>query len=58
MKKRELEQKIENLSEEIKSIQKLLLSIENMISDKVDFKERLESYMFDIFYARTDGYPD
>lgn len=58
MKKRELEQKIEKLAEEIKSTQKLLLNIEDMVANKVDFKERLESYMLDLFYAQTGGYPD
>ncbi|MGJ8731421.1 hypothetical protein ACRW9N_13330 [Listeria aquatica] len=58
MKKHEIEQKFEKLAEEIKSTQKLLLNIEDMIADKVDFKKRLESYMLDLFYAQTGSYPD
>ncbi|WP_088838956.1 hypothetical protein [Listeria sp. ILCC792] len=58
MKKREIEQNLDEITKELKTMKKLLVSISHMVADEVNFKEQLTDYMTELFHSRTNMYPD
>ncbi|MBC1420177.1 hypothetical protein [Listeria fleischmannii] len=58
MKKREIEQNLDEITRELKSIRKLLVNVGLMVADEVNFNEQLTDYMTELFHSHTNMHPD
>ncbi|MCD1977720.1 hypothetical protein K8B29_11500 [Listeria monocytogenes] len=58
LKKRKLETNHDELLEEIKSIEKLLMKTNSLIADEFDYEEHLIDYMDKLFYVNAGAHPD